>query len=132
MMKRTICICLFCSICIACCNIFNNDNNSDDSGWEKASMPKQLLGSWEINGFFYMKISSSKITIDNREWNIDTIEKNSGEYRIVTKSSIQYRALYFKNITDTTAEKSVGYIAFTAYDAKTSWRDEWVLMTKEL
>ena len=94
-------------------------------------MPKQLLSDWYRNCTNYMKITSKKIIIDNREWGLVNIYKKDSEYRIICKSSLQYRAFYFQSITDTTTEISMGYIAFTPYDAKTAARDSWIFIAKE-
>ena len=132
MIKRINFIFIVFIILNAGCNIFGSDNNSgDDSGWEKASMPKQLLSDWYRNGFHYMKITSTKVIIDNREWGIVNIYKKDSEYRIIGKSALQYKAFYFQNITDTTTEISMGYIAFTPYDVKTAARDSWIFIAKE-
>ena len=114
-----------------CCNIFNGDEKSDNSEWKKASLPKMLHGDWYVDGIYEMKITSSKMTMNNREWVISEVEKNDDEYRIILKSSIHYRAMYFRNITDTSTEKSMGYITFSSYDAKKAVRGSWITMTKE-
>jgi len=127
-------IVLFSSI-TAGCDLFGvNDDDSDryDTEWEKASMPKHLLGSWQEMNYTFMTITSLRITIDNREWNIETISKNAdGEYRIIAKSTVQYRAFYFRKIRETTAEKALGMLAFTLFDAKMAPRNEWTEMNKE-
>ena len=93
-------------------------------------MPKQLLSAWYRNGFDYMKITSKNVIIDNREWGIVNIYKKDSEYRIIGKSTLQYKAFYFQNITDTTTEISLGYTTFTPYDAKTAARDSWIFISK--
>ena len=117
------------------CNIFGEkDDNSNqfDADWKKASMPQYLTGSWQEMNYTFMRISTKKITIDNREWNIETIAKNAdGEYRIVARSTVQYRAFYFRKIRETTAEKALGMLAFTLFDAKMAPRNEWTEMSRE-
>ena len=122
-----------CMVLIAlnfCCGILDDDSGNDDSGWKKASVPKQLQGNWYSNNVLDIKITSSKAVIDNREWSIAEVHKKEGEYRFIIKSAIQYRAVYFRNITDTSAEKSMGYIELTPYDAKQASQDSWVPITK--
>ncbi|MFC1694006.1 hypothetical protein ACFL1R_10920 [Candidatus Latescibacterota bacterium] len=119
-------------IFIAGCNIFNDaDKNSEDSsGWKKSSFPKMLSGKWYYNGVYDIKITSTMITTDNREWVASTIETNGEEYRVVARSDYQYRAFYFRNITITSAEKSLSLIAYTSYEAKKADKTSWVLITK--
>jgi len=115
-----------------CCDIFGDKSEKEyDSDWKRVSMPTQLRGEWYINNFKYMTISSSKVTIDNREWSISTVSRKGEEYRFVTRGDVQYRAMYFKNITDSSAEFSLGYIAFTEYDAKEAGIEKESFITKK-
>ena len=115
------------------CTLLGSDNGSSstDDEWNKTTLPKNLIGKWYINDIFDIEITSSTITMDNRKWSIDSIEKSSDEYRIVGRSDRQYRAFYFKNITEVSAEKAVGYIAYVQYDAKEADKSSWVTITKK-
>ena len=109
----------------------DEDNNSgSNSEWEKASMPKSLLGDWYVNGIHNIGIKSSVSIIDSREWGILSIDTNGEEYRIIVRSNYQYRAIYFREISDKSAEKSMGYIANTSYEAKNVIRGPWITITK--
>ena len=115
------------------CTLLGNDNGTSgtECGWRKTNLPKNLTGKWYINDIFDIEITSSTITMDNRKWSIDSIEKSSDEYRIVGRSDRQYRAFYFKNITEVSTEKAVGYIAYVQYDAKEADKSSWVTITKK-
>jgi len=113
------------------CNIFRGTESTDELGWKKASMPKLLKGEWYLNDFFYMRVASLKVTVDNREWTIETIYEKDGVYRLVVKSNRQYMAMYFQNIAEHSVEKSFGYITFSPYEAKLAGREEWVVLKRE-
>ena len=115
------------------CTLFGNDNGTSgtDDEWNKTTVPKNLIGKWYINDVFDIEITSSNITMDNRYWSIYTVEKGIEEYRIIARSERQYRAFYFQNITDVSAEKAVGYIAYTSYDAKEAGKSPSITITKK-
>jgi len=118
-------------VSLAGCNIFRGTESTDELGWKKVSMPKLLKGEWYLKEFFYMKVSSLKVMVDNREWTIETIYEKEGEYRLIVKSNRQYMAMYFRNIAEHSVEKSFGYIAFSPYEAKLAGREEWVVLKRE-
>ena len=132
-MKSKVFLVLFIAlfICVSCDIFGSKKDDTDEMGWKKTSLPGQLKGNWYRNNYEYMKITSSKVTVENREWGIANIHKKDNEIRFMVKSEIQYLAIYFRNITDTKVEKSFGGIMYTLYEAKTSSRENWIILTKE-
>ena len=130
-MKKETALILVVTVALSvCCNIFGNDSSGGSSEWEKTSLPGQLRGDWNVNGIYDMKVSSSKVTMSNREWIINSIEKNGEEYRIVLRSSYEYKAMYIRNLTDTSAERAFGWGMNTSYNAKQAGIGEWITITK--
>ena len=132
MARLTIFLSIVTVVLSVCCNLFTNESGSSvDSEWKKISLPGKLTGKWDIKDVLYMEILSSKVIIDNREWIIVSIERKDDEYKITTRSSYQYRSIYFTNLTDTIVEMAEGYFANSEYDAKKTERSDWIIMTKE-
>ncbi len=131
-MKRVIHLLLivlvvFINGCITSSDKKNSENNSE---WKNTSLPKNLSGNWYFKGAYDTGITSSKITINNREWIIYSIETNGEEYRIIVVSDQQYWALYFRNITEKSAEKSFGEVAYDKFMATNTQKSSWIIITK--
>jgi len=130
-MKKGTALILMVTVALSvCCNIFGNDSSGGSSEWKKTSLPGQLRGDWYVNGIYDMKVTSSKVTMSNRVWIIYSIDKREEEYRIVLRSSFEYKAMYIKNLTDTSAERTFGWGMNTSYDAKQAGIGEWITITK--
>ncbi len=131
MKKRNALLLLLILMLSVSCNIFGGDESGGDSDWKKTSLPKQLRGKWYVNGVYEMEVTSSKVNMFNREWIVYSIDKNGEEYRIVLRSSFEYRAMYIDKLTDTSAERAFSLGMVSSYDAKQIEKGDWITITKE-
>ncbi len=127
-----ICLLLLCFtvLTLSGCDLFGEDEKVDELGWKKSSMSSKVKGVWYMNEVKFFEVSSKIIDLDNREWVVMSVHKKDDETRVIVESGIERRAFYFRNIHDESIEVSIGYIAYTIYDAKTADRIEWLELRK--
>lgn len=113
------------------CTLFGSSDSTDELGWERVSLPKNLKGVWYLRSYQYLEVTSKSVIVDNREWVFDTIARKNDEYRILGKSEIQYRSIYFRNLTESSVEKALGEIVYEKYDAKIADREDWTELYKK-
>jgi len=129
MIKKYILLFLLILMLFENCDIFDNKKKNNPE-WKKIPIPSSLKSEWYHNTIFEMKITSTNITINNRSWSILQYETNGEEYRMTVMDYPHYRAIYFRNLTENSVEKSMGEIVNNEYDAQQAARSSWIFLVK--
>jgi len=111
--------------------LFNDKETGSEPDWNKVSIPSSLLGKWYVGGYVEYEITGTKVFAYNRDWVIEEIALNNEIYRIIARDSGEYKAFYFKSITDNSAQSAVGWTAYTLYESKNTSTDGWFNIDKK-
>lgn len=129
MIKKNILLFTLILMLFAGCDIFDNKKKSNLE-WKKTPIPGNLKREWYHNTISEIKITSTNVTFNNRNWSILQYETNGEENRMTLIDYPQYRVLYFRNLTENSIEKSTGEPAYSEYDAQKAPRSSWIFLEK--
>ena len=67
--------------------------------WIPAGMPVDLQGNWHIHdGNIEMVIERETVILDGENWEIDSVQTNRTVDRLILKSGMKYKSLYFGGV----------------------------------